>query len=58
MGEAEDQGMTIGFNRPKAISCLATMPTEPSKPRPVKVSIARRRLVVLRLGGKGRPPPK
>ena len=38
----------VGFNRPKAISCLATALTNMAPDTVVYVSIARRRLVVLR----------
>ena len=40
-----------GFNRPKAISCLATLPRARGGRRVPGVSIARRRLVVLRRVG-------
>ena len=39
----------FGFNRPKAISGLATIHPAGRRPDPGGVSIARRRLVVLRL---------
>ena len=38
----------VSFNRPKAISCLATKARGSPSPAPTAVSIARRRLVVLR----------
>ena len=45
-----------GFNRPKAISCLATLGRDGDLPGRRRVSIARRRLVVLRLAdGSGQP---
>ena len=41
----------FGFNRPQAISCLATPKLATQTVTPITVSIARRRLVVLRLPG-------